>query len=111
MRRLVLLATLAAALAAPAAARADAGSVAIFFYPWYGSAAADGSYLHWQQAGHAPPTDIASSFYPVRGLYSSGERKVLAGQMAEIAGAGVDQVVSSWWGWGSIEDQRLPVVV
>src|SRR3954468_8497962 len=111
MRRLILLAILAAALAVPGGARAGAGAVSIFFYPWYGNAAVDGSYLHWQQSGHAPPTDIASSFYPARGLYSSGERKVLAGQMAEIARAGVDQVVSSWWGWGSIEDQRLPAVV
>src|SRR3954453_18386388 len=109
MRRLILLAIVAGGRAVPGGARA--GAISIFFYPWYGNAAADGSYLHWQQSGHAPPTDIASSFYPARGLYSSGERRVLAGQMAEIARAGVDQVVSSWWGWGSIEDQRLPAVV
>jgi hypothetical protein len=111
VRRFTLLALLAAALASPGGARAAGGTVSIFFYPWYGSAAADGSYLHWQQAGHTPPTDIASSFYPLRGLYSSGQKKVLAGQMAEIAHAGIDQVVSSWWGWGSIEDQRLPAII
>src|SRR3954471_7692359 len=111
MRRVLVLFALAAALAAPGAARAGEGSVAIFFYPWYGSAQADGSYLHWQQAGHAPPYDIASGFFPARGVYSSATRAVLAAQMAEIAGAGVNQVVSSWWGWGSVEDQRLPDVV
>ena len=31
--------------------------------------------------------------------------------MAEISAAGADEVISSWWGWGSIEDQRLPAVV
>jgi hypothetical protein len=31
--------------------------------------------------------------------------------MREIAAAGVGEVVSSWWGWGSVEDQRLPLVV
>jgi hypothetical protein len=31
--------------------------------------------------------------------------------MREIAAAGVQEVVSSWWGWGSAEDVRLPLVV
>ena len=31
--------------------------------------------------------------------------------MRDIAGAGIKEIVSSWWGWGSIEDQRLPMIV
>ena len=31
--------------------------------------------------------------------------------MEEIAGAGVGEVVTSWWGWGSLEDTRLPTVI
>jgi hypothetical protein len=31
--------------------------------------------------------------------------------MKDIAGAGVDEVVSSWWGRGSPEDKRLPAVM
>ena len=31
--------------------------------------------------------------------------------MEEIAGAGVDEVVTSWSGWGSLEDTRLPTVI
>jgi hypothetical protein len=31
--------------------------------------------------------------------------------MREIASAGVQEVVSSWWGWGSSEDVRLPLIV
>ncbi len=30
--------------------------------------------------------------------------------MAEIRGAGIDEVVVSWWGRGSVEDARLPLV-
>ena len=37
------------------------GRVSAFYYPWYGTSAADGSYQHWSQDGHAPPNDIASS--------------------------------------------------
>jgi glycoprotein endo-alpha-1,2-mannosidase len=44
-------------------------------------------------------------------LYSSSSEPVVRAQMREIAAAGVQEVVSSWWGWGSAEDVRLPLVV
>jgi hypothetical protein len=97
-------------LLAAGGARA-ARQTAIFYYPWYGSAALDGVYLHWEQNGRRPPLDIASHYYPARGPYSSGDPKVLAAQMHDIARAGVKQVVTSWWGWGSIEDVRLPAIL
>ena len=96
-------------------ARADKHSAgrdaSIFYYPWYGTPKFDGSYLHWDQNGHVPPFDLASSYYPARGPYSSGDPKVVAAQMRDIAMSGIREVVSSWWGWGSIEDQRLPMIV
>jgi glycoprotein endo-alpha-1,2-mannosidase len=107
----LLLATAVAALCAPALAQAASPRSAIFYYPWYGSPARDGGYEHWSQAGHAPPVDIASNFYPARGAYSSSNPSVLQAQMREIARAGVGEVVSSWWGWGSMEDLRLPAVL
>jgi hypothetical protein len=58
-----------------------------------------------------PPGDIASAFFPARGLYSSSNPRVVAAQMAEIATAGVGEVVTSWWGRGSYEDGRLPEVL
>src|SRR5919204_34593 len=110
MRRL-LPAVLCALLLGPTAARAGPVRSAIFFYPWYSNPAHDGVYAHWQQNGHAPPFDVASEFFPARGAYSSADPRVLRGQMREIAAAHVDEVVSSWWGWGSAEDRRLPAVV
>ena len=71
----------------------------------------DGAYQHWSQAGHRPPDDIASNYYPARGVYSSATRPSVASQMAEIKAAGVDQIVVSWWGRGSAEDARLPQVI
>jgi len=85
--------------------------VAIFFYPWWGTPARDGSYQHWGQHESDPPTSIASSFYPARGVYSSSDPAVLRAQMADIAGANVGVVIVSWWGTGSSEDARLPAVV
>ncbi len=110
MRR-VILAVLCGLLLAPATARAANVRTAIFFYPWYSNAAHDGAFAHWQQNGHAPPFDVASAFFPARGAYSSGDPRVLRAQMRDIASAHVDEVVSSWWGWGSPEDQRLPDVL
>ena len=110
MRRL-LPTVLCVLLLAPATARAGEIRSAIFFYPWYSNAAHDGEYAHWQQNGHAPPFDVASAFFPARGAYSSADPRVLRAQMRDIASARVDEVVSSWWGWGSPEDERLPAVL
>ena len=80
---------------------------AVFYYPWYGNPSHDGAYEHWQQNGGRPPQRIASAYFPARGVYSSGDRAVVGAQMREIAATGVDQVVVSWWGRGSLEDERL----
>jgi glycoprotein endo-alpha-1,2-mannosidase len=100
---------LVVALVVPANALAG-GRVSAFYYPWYGTAAADGSYQHWSQDGHAPPNDIASSYYPAIGLYSSSDALVIDAQMTEIRAAGIDEIAVSWWGKGSPEDLRLPTI-
>jgi hypothetical protein len=111
VRRLVaILFVLALSALAPAAAWA-AGGTSIFYYPWWGTPKVDGRYLHWNYGTHVPPGDLASNFYPARGAYSSMDAAVLRQQMKEIAAAGVDELISSWWGWGSPEDIRLPTVI
>jgi hypothetical protein len=110
--RLPLLLALALLLALPASAQAGAAPrSAIFFYPWYSNPGHDGHYGHWTQGGHQPPFDLASRFFPARGPYSSSDPRVLRGQMRDITAAGVDEVVSSWWGQGSREDARLGAVI
>ena len=101
----------------PAAARTAARSatssptVAIFYYPWYGTPTVDGAWAHWNQNGHAPPRDLYSRYYPAQGPYSSSDPAVLERQMAEIGSAGIDEVIVSWWGRGSFEDELLPLVL
>jgi len=90
---------------------AQAGNVAIFYYPWYGTPLHDGTWEHWNQNGHAPPADVYSSYFPASGPYSSADPKVVARQVSQMAAAGVDEVIVSWWGKGSVEDQRLPMVL
>jgi glycoprotein endo-alpha-1,2-mannosidase len=109
LRALRLIAVVLALLAFPAAAQA-APRISIFYYPWYGNPAHDGGWEHWLMPSGSTG-DIASSYYPARGLYSSSSEPVVRAQMREIAAAGVQEVVSSWWGWGSAEDVRLPLIV
>jgi hypothetical protein len=109
LRALRLIVVVLALLVFPAVAQA-APRVSIFYYPWYGNPARDGGWEHWLVPGGSTG-DIASSYYPARGLYSSSSVPVVRAQMREIAAAGVQEVVSSWWGWGSSEDARLPLIV
>ena len=108
LRRLLVVGLVWACFGASSAA---AGTVAIFYYPWYGTPARDGGWVHWNQNGHLPPNDLYSRFYPVGGPYSSSDPTVVNRQMTQIASAGVDEVVVSWWGRGSLEDKRLPLVL
>ena len=85
--------------------------VATFFYPWYASQGQDGMWRHWDEGGHVPPDDVGSDYYPERGAYSSDDPVVLDGEMHDIALAGVDEIVTSWWGQGSFEDHALPLVL
>ena len=91
--------------------RARSSETSIFYYPWYASQATNGLWRHWDQTGKTPPDDIGSNFYPVRGAYSSADPAILSAHMAEIAAAGITTVVSSWWGRGSYEDERMPEVI
>lgn len=109
MRRLLAGGLVIAYLAAPGLARA--GTVAIFYYPWYGTPLHDGTWEHWNQNGHTPPVDVYSRYFPASGPYSSGDPRTVDHQMAEIANAGINEVIVSWWGKGSVEDQRLPLVL
>ena len=93
------------------------------FYLWYGTPEHDGKWLHWDHATlphwtaemnqrfvpnipFRPPDEPHSPFYPARGLYSSRDRAVLSLQMEEIARAGVDTIMLSWWGRADADVRR-----
>ncbi|MGZ8783344.1 MAG: alpha-mannosidase [Gaiellaceae bacterium] len=90
---------------------APSARVGIFYYPWFATPQRDGHYAHWQQGGSLPPVDVASGFYPARGVYSSADALVVDAQMREIAAAGIGIVIASWWGRDSREDRRLPLLL
>jgi hypothetical protein len=112
MRRLLLFLT-SLCLLVPTGAQAAtrAPRLAIFYYSWYSTEPRDGAYVHWAQNNRLAPFEIASNFYPARGVYSSTDPAVLRDQMREIRRAGIEEVIISWWGTGSVEDARLPKTI
>jgi len=82
---------------------------AIFYYPWYSTPTRDGGWAHWYVEREGTPV-LSTPYFPSRGLYSSSNARIVAAQMREIATTGVTAVVVSWWGAGSPEDDRLPLV-
>lgn len=88
-------------------ARAEA---AIFYYPWYATPARDGHWAHWYIHGEDGQPVLSTPYFPMRGLYSSSNTKIVGAQMREIAATGIRTVIVSWWGFGSPEDLRLPLV-
>ncbi len=112
MRLLILYALLLlVGVPSSAATATSSARVIAFYYPWYGTTSADGIYQHWNQDGHTPPNNIASAFYPARGIYSSDSKAVIQAQMDEIRAARIDEIAYSWWGQSSVENQRLPLVL
>ena len=104
-----LIAVVLCVLAFPAAAQA-APKVSIFYYPWYGNPALDGGLGALDRTGRAHGrrrVELLPGARPVLEL----DPRIVRAQMREIAAAGVQEVVSSWWGWGSPEDLRLPLVI
>jgi glycoprotein endo-alpha-1,2-mannosidase len=96
--------------------RVDAAAnkeVHAFFYLWYGNPETDGKMLHWDhdilqhwtpsiaaqypKGRFLPPGDIGATYMPARGFYSSNDPATLESQCLEMAAAGIDVVVASWW--------------
>jgi Glycosyl hydrolase family 99/Calcineurin-like phosphoesterase/Glycosyltransferase WbsX len=69
--------------------------VGAFFYPWFPSA--------WNQQGADPFTNYTPEF----GFYSSTDDSVIDKQIALASKAGVDAMISSWWGQGDDTDSAL----
>jgi glycoprotein endo-alpha-1,2-mannosidase len=110
--------TISAALVLSGSPAADRGAVppgraeaAIFYYPWYSTPARDGHWAHWYVHGENGEPVLSTPYYPTRGLYSSSNAKVVAGHMRDISATGIKTVIVSWWGFGSPEHLRLPLVV
>lgn len=96
----------------------------IFYYLWYGTPQMDGRYIHWDhvlvphwdpkiaashpKGKHSPPEDVASSFYPELGPYSSRDPEVIESHMSQIEAAAAGVLVLSWYPPGVADDHGEP---
>jgi hypothetical protein len=72
---------------------------AAFYYPWFPEA--------WKQGGRYPFTN----FTPSAGFYDGTNASVVARHIADMRYAGMNAGIASWWGVGSKEDRRLPLLL
>ena len=111
LRRLLVVGLAGAVLALPAVARA--GTVAIFYYPWYGTPAVDGGWQHWRP--ERPP----AAGRPLLALLPGARARTRSSDPAVVDAAdGADRARrastrSSSRGGGAArtEDARLPLVI
>ncbi|CAE7463740.1 Maneal [Symbiodinium natans] len=100
----------------PGCTRPDGSAPAVHaaFYLWYGTPEVDGKWLHWDHKvlphwdkevdakydkfNWSPPDEPHATFYPERGPYSSRDESILTSQFEDLAKAGVDSAMCSWWG-------------
>lgn len=67
---------------------------AAFYYPWFPETE------HW-----------SSQFTPTLGKYESADPAVINKHIDMAQYAGLDAFISSWWGQGSVTDNRLPLIL
>lgn len=85
--------------------------VVAFYYPWYETPQYDGQWRHWGERGNSPPLDLASDYYPLLHAYSSFDPSVVEQHMHWLLQAGINVIAVSWWGPGSPEDLRIPLIL
>ena len=105
-RRLVLILALAITLlgVAPAAAAPFRGA---FYYPWYPETWVVNR-NHVAGTYSLQPDD---GFHPIKGFYSSTDTTVIDYHLKMLGRANVDVAISSWWGPGTITNDRFPLLL
>jgi hypothetical protein len=72
---------------------------AAFYYPWFPQA--------WRQGGIEPFTN----WTPSAGLYDGASAAVVDRQIGDMRYAGLRMGIASWWGVGTKEDRRIPLLL
>jgi hypothetical protein len=72
---------------------------AAFYYPWFPEA--------WRQHGIAPYT----KFTPTLGSYATTNAATIQNHIRALEYGHVEAVISSWWGQGTKEDARFPLLL
>jgi competence/damage-inducible protein CinA-like protein len=91
-----------------------------FYYPWYGNPQTDKFHYHWshqqfikegEPKNYPGGDDIAASFYPKLGCYSSNSEQDLDAHMLMLCRAKAGVICTSWWGKDSYTDKAVPCLL
>jgi len=85
--------------------------VLAFYYPWYGTQAFTGSWVHYEDIDTEAKTIASSTHYPSIGPYDSHDPEAVAYHMDMAERAGIDGFIVSWWGQGDFSDNAMPVIL
>lgn len=89
-------------------------TIGAFYYPWYGGAP---NYRHWSNANgderfqRRPPASISAKSYPVIGPYDSLQPATVDRHLEWARQAGIDVLISSWWGPAGYEDRGFDLLL
>ena len=81
-----------------------------FYYPWYGNPSVKGGsgrWFHWKGVNPLEMDIACSTNYPKLGAYDSHDPKLIEKHTTLAKMAGIDGLISSWWGRGTFEDQAV----
>ena len=88
--------------------------VLTFYYAWYGTPwGPAGRWLGWNGQGYNPDIiingrrSIATTHYPLDGVYDSCDEYTLKRQITQARKAGIDGFIVSWWGLESYSHKSL----
>ena len=85
--------------------------VLAFYYPWYHTRAFSGRQRHWGKWDPLKKDAPLALRWPEEGPYDSLDPKVVRRHLDLARAAGIDTLVSSWWGKKTDTDRVLPLLL
>lgn len=85
--------------------------VLALYYPWYGTPAVSGRWMHQEGADPTHKVIADHTHYPVLGPYDSADPAVIERHLQEAKAAGIDTLVCSWWGPKDPTDKAIRLLL
>jgi hypothetical protein len=91
---------------------ATAQRVLAFYYAWYATPEHSGRWQHWEQVDAERQRIGSSTHFPLGGVYDSADPALVERHFTQMAEAGIDGVILSWWGPGTRDgDHALALIL
>ena len=81
--------------------------VLAFYYAWYGNPEISGHWKHWEKARPDQHEIASATHYPRPGAYDSADPQIIDQHMRQMAEAGIDGPILSWWGPRALDSDHI----